>query len=111
MADRWGFDIVVVKEGAYVQEVYGTYDSAENAKFAALGFALSDSDSYHRYLVCTLTKEGLVGREHGIGYTQDEARKEVEGTREDVKVAREALAELQDETDAAACQEGVSKND
>lgn len=50
---------VIVKQGVYIQEVYGPYNTEEQAKPFAHKLAREDKDSYHTYDICRITDAGL----------------------------------------------------
>ena len=53
-------NFVVVKQGVYMQGIYGPYDSVEAAKWEARKRAEEDEDHYHTWEVRELTPEGLI---------------------------------------------------
>lgn len=50
---------VVVKQGVYIQGVYGPYSLWTKARLAAQELARADSDAYHDWTVMQLTPQGL----------------------------------------------------
>jgi hypothetical protein len=50
---------VVVKWGVYMQEIYGPYDDKYIARQAAIRLAKADEDSYHKWRVHQLSRDGL----------------------------------------------------
>ena len=64
---------VVIKQGTYMQGVYGPFPSPVIAEVYALAFALTDKDSYHDWVVHEITSAGL---EYGRFSTSKEKAQE-----------------------------------
>jgi hypothetical protein len=52
---------VVVKDGVYIQEVYGPFDALGQATDKCEKLAKEDEDDYHLWLVCELNSETGLG--------------------------------------------------
>ena len=58
---------VVVKQGVYIQDVYGPFYTERSARIFAQDAAMHDDDSYHGWDVYLLTEDGLISSKGLVG--------------------------------------------